>query len=73
MRAFLGGTALCGAGGWAFIYAHYHDHTPEADPQAVSLLSHTDYDLLRYGGVALIAIGVLLILWAMFRGMRKAA
>jgi hypothetical protein len=73
MRAFLGGSALCGAGGWAFIYAHYHDPTPEADPEAVSLLSHTDYALLHYGAIALIAIGVLTILWAMFRGIRKAA
>jgi hypothetical protein len=70
--AFFGGIALCGAGGWAFVYAHYHDPTPEADPEAVHLLSHTNYDFLHYGGVALMAVGVLLVLLAMFRSVRTA-
>jgi len=70
--ALLGGIALCGGGGVAFIYAHLHDPKPDADPEAVHLLSHADYDLLHYGGVALMAVGVLLVLWAIFRGVGDA-
>ena len=70
--ALLGGLALFGGGGWAFVYAHYHDPTPEADPEAVRLLSPTHYDLLHYGGMALMASGVLLVLWAMLRAVRSA-
>lgn len=43
------------------------------DPEAVgNLLSHTNYDLLHYGGIALMAIGVLLVLLAIYRGVRNA-
>jgi hypothetical protein len=55
-----GGLLLVGLRGWAFIYAHDHDPTPRADPM-VHLLSHTAYDWLRYGGIALAAAGALLI------------
>jgi hypothetical protein len=73
MLTFVCGSTLCGAGGWAFIYAHYHDPTPQVDPEAVSnLLSHTNYDLLHYGGIALMTVGVLLVLLAMYRGVRNA-
>jgi hypothetical protein len=72
MLTYVGGCILGGAGGWAFIYAHYHDPTPEADPEAVKLLSHSHYELLHYGGIALMAIGVLLVLLAMYRGVRNA-
>jgi hypothetical protein len=73
MLTYVSGTLLCGAGGWAFIYAHEHDPTPQVDPEAVgNLLSHTNYNLLHYGGIALMAIGVLLVLLAMYRGVRNA-
>lgn len=51
MRRIFGGWALVAgvvigaAGLWAFIYAHYHDPTPEADPMAMHL--PTAYDLLH--------------------------
>jgi len=67
LLAFLCGVALCVGGGVAFLYAHVHDPKPDADPNAVRLLSHADYNLLHYGSVALMAVGVLLVLWAMFR------
>jgi hypothetical protein len=72
MLTFVCGSVLGGVGGWAFIYAHYHDPTPEADPEAIKVLSHSNYDLLHYGGIALMAIGVLLVLLAMYRGVRNA-
>ena len=71
--AFLGGVVLCGGGGWAFVYAHYHDPKPDADPEAVHLLSRADYDLLHYGGVALMAVGVLLVLGDVRRRAKRAA
>jgi hypothetical protein len=71
--AWLGGIAVLTAGGWAFVYAHEHDPTPEADPMAVHLLSHSHYELLHYGGLALAALGVLSMLWAMFSAVRNSS
>lgn len=71
--SFFVGVVLLGAGGWAFIYAHYHHPTPEADPMAVNLLSHTAYDWLHYAGIALAILGVLLIVGAAVGGVRSTA
>ena len=60
---FLVGGVLLG-GGWAFIYAHDHDPTPEADPMAVHLLSHAAYHWLHYGGIGLVALRVSLVVGA---------
>jgi len=70
---FLFGVVLLGAGSWAFIYAHYHDPTPGADPMAVHLLSHPAYERLHYGGIGLLALAVLLIVAALVSGVRSAA
>jgi hypothetical protein len=72
MMRFAAGVVIAAAGAWAFVYAHYHDPTPTADPMAVHLLSHGDYELLHYGGLALIAIGALLVGWATYRAIRRA-
>jgi len=50
------------AGVWAFVYAHEHDPTPDADPMAMSLLSHGAYERLHAGGIAGMAAGVFLII-----------
>jgi hypothetical protein len=70
--ALLGSTTMFLVGGWAFVYAHYHDPTPESDPEAVHLLSHANYELLHYGGLALMAAGLLAGLWAVFSAMRSS-
>jgi hypothetical protein len=57
----IGGMLLFGAAGWAFVYAHFQDATPEADPMAAQMGSQGAYDRLPDGGLGLIAAGGLLI------------
>jgi hypothetical protein len=72
-RLLFGGLALVALGGWAFVYAHDHDPTPSADPMAVHLLSHLAYELLHYGGLALLVVGGLLIVAAFVDEIRRTA
>jgi hypothetical protein len=67
---FLAGLVVGSGGLYAFVYAHYHDPTPEADPMAVRLLSHEAYAWLHFGGIALLALGTLLVLWEAIRVFR---
>jgi uncharacterized membrane protein len=63
---------LTGAGGlWSFVYAHRHEPAPGADPMAVHLLSPAAYQCLRYGGLLLIVVSVLLMLWEFVRVARS--
>ncbi|HEV7163659.1 MAG TPA: hypothetical protein VGN25_10430 [Solirubrobacteraceae bacterium] len=58
---FFVGVALGIAGFVAFVYAHHHDPTPEADPMAVHLLSESAYQWLHFGAIAAMVLGVLVV------------
>jgi cytochrome b561 len=70
---FYGGSAIVCGGAFGLYYAHYHDPTPTADPEAVHLLSHAAYHLLYFGGLALMIVGVLLVLASVIRGVSSWA
>ncbi len=73
---FFFGIALAMAGGIGFVYAHYHDPTPEADPMAVRLLSRAAHERLYHGGIVAMLAGALLTvmgLAAAIRSTRHAA
>jgi len=61
MRLAAAGLVSATIGLWAFVYAHSHEPTPQADPMAVHLLSPAGYDWLHYGGLALIVAGAFLL------------
>jgi hypothetical protein len=69
LRFYAGSAVFC-LGAYGFYYAHYHDPTPTADPEAVHLLSHTAYHLLHFGGLALMIVGMLAVLASVIRGIR---
>jgi hypothetical protein len=68
---FFAGLAVVLAGIVAFAYAHDHDPTPGADPEAVRLISRGAYERLHYGGIAAIAAGTLLMLAALAAVLAK--
>jgi hypothetical protein len=61
--SFVVGVIFCSAGGLAFYYAHENQPSPGADPMAGRLLSPEAYERWHWGGIALMALGAVALVW----------